>query len=836
MADPLAPRPGTGLLPPRLAALVPLPLLSGDGSETLVLQLSTTLFAVAAVAAVVLAFGHWRGLRRSRAALDADRRRADDLGAALNAAPGGFWSWPSGDVSAPGQRGGALGHLFGTAEDRLATFDDAQALLRRLSALQLGEAVERLRAEGTGFNLRVETADGRRVLQVRGLRTASRPGAREADTVWFRDVTDAVTEAARLMERVNGLTAQTAGLRSVLDGLSVPVWVRGPDLSIVYCNRAYARAVDEVSPASVIASGREIAGGPAGWGNRLAHDALKARAQRARSLYVVVEGQRRLFEIAEFPIGADDAPWRVVGIAVDRTDTDDAQAELARHVAAHADVLEKLSTGIVIFGPDTRVNFFNAAFTSMWGFDSDWLRSAPTHSEILEDLRARRKYPEQTDFQDFKRQRMELYTSLIDTQEELLHLPDERVMRMVISPHPLGGLMFTTEDVTDRISLERSYNTLIAVQSETLDNLNEGIAVFGSDGRLKLYNPAYARIWNLDPDLLDGQPRIAEVLDAARGLFLHEGNWEDFRERIIVSASDRTARAGRFERTDGSVLDYAAVPLPDGAMLFTYGDVTDTVAVQRALRERNEALLTADRLKSEFITNVSYELRTPLNTIIGFTEILSNQYFGTLNRRQGEYTRGVLEASQQLLALIDAILDLALIELGQLELELAPTDIHAVLDSVAQLAREHARKRDLALEVDCRDDVGSFVADDRRIKQALFNLVSNSIKHTPPHGRIVMSARRIGDKVEIAVTDTGVGIATEDQERVFGKFERAQGDDTRGGLGLGLALVKSFVDMHGGALVLDSEVGRGTTVRMCLPAEPPPAGDHGRRRDHGTPI
>jgi signal transduction histidine kinase len=253
--------------------------------------------------------------------------------------------------------------------------------------------------------------------------------------------------------------------------------------------------------------------------------------------------------------------------------------------------------------------------------------------------------------------------------------------------------LFTFEDVTDRLALEQSYNTLIAVQSETLDNLHQAVAVFGPDGRLKLFNPAYARIWGLDSVMLRGEPRVAEIIDAVRHLFIPRDEWESLRSKLLAGVSDRTARAGRFERGDGTTLDYAAVPLPDGAMLFSYIDVTDSVSVQRALNERNQALLAADQLKTEFVTNVSYELRTPLNTIIGFTEILSNQYFGTLNHRQAEYAGGVLDASQQLLALIDNILDLALVESGRLSLELGTVKIHSMLESVVALAREAAVSR-----------------------------------------------------------------------------------------------------------------------------------------------
>jgi signal transduction histidine kinase len=169
------------------------------------------------------------------------------------------------------------------------------------------------------------------------------------------------------------------------------------------------------------------------------------------------------------------------------------------------------------------------------------------------------------------------------------------------------------------------------------------------------------------------------------------------------------------------------------------------------------------------------------------------------------------------LALIDDILDLALIESGQLELELAQTDARVMLDSVVSLSRERARKRELALELKCADDLGTLVMDERRVKQALFNLVSNAIKYTPPSGQITIAAARGDDTLTITVSDTGAGIASADRERVFEKFERGADGDLHGGVGLGLALVKSFIDLHGGAVELNSTLGQGTSVRIILP-------------------
>ena len=442
--------------------------------------------------------------------------------------------------------------------------------------------------------------------------------------------------------------------------------------------------------------------------------------------------------------------------------------------------------------------------------------------------------PEHADARAFKRQQIELFTSLIEPESELLHLPDGRTLSMSVSPHPLGGLIFVYEDVTDRLALERSYNTLIEVQRETLDNLFEAIAVFGSDGRLKLHNPAYRRIWGLSEGDLYGEPHVSDIVEKIRHFYNDAGDWPAMRDGMIARITAEAPWSGSTERSDGSTLQLATMPLPDGNVLLTCLDVSDTARVERALRERNEALETAARLKSEFIANVSYELRTPLNAIIGFAEILTNQYFGTLTPRQLEYSRGILESSQRLSQLINDILDLATIEAGYLELETGSIEICDMLEAVAVLSRERARMQDVTVSVSCPRDIGALDADERRLKQALFNLVSNAIKFTPPGGSIRLEARideDAGGDVILAVVDTGIGIAASDQQRVFEKFERGSPRNREAGAGLGLSLVKSLIELHGGRLRSSPGWAREQpSCAVCRPADAcRPAGPSRRR-------
>ena len=399
-------------------------------------------------------------------------------------------------------------------------------------------------------------------------------------------------------------------------------------------------------------------------------------------------------------------------------------------------------------------------------------------------------------------------------------------MREIVAPHPLGGLMFLYEDVTDRLALETSYNTLTAVQRETLNELREGVAVYGTDGRIKLCNPAFLRHWNLAESFVGSEPHIADVIERNKPLLHHEGSWSAFKQSMVDRVMQRVTGAGRLPLTDGRVIDFNTVPLPDGSVLYSETDVTDSYNIERALVERNEALQEADRLKTEFLANVSYELRTPLNTIIGFTEILSNAYFGELNLRQTEYTRGILDASQRLLALINDILDLAMVEAGQLTLEPETIDVPTLLESVLSLARERARSQSLEIAAEVGPAAGSIVADARRLRQVLFNLVSNAVKFTPPGGHVVLRARREGDQLAIEVADDGIGIVKDDLQRVFDAFERGRGgtepplgEQRAAGAGLGLTLVKKFIEMHGGRIELRSTLGEGTTVTCWLPAD-----------------
>jgi signal transduction histidine kinase len=374
------------------------------------------------------------------------------------------------------------------------------------------------------------------------------------------------------------------------------------------------------------------------------------------------------------------------------------------------------------------------------------------------------------------------------------------------------------DDVTESLELARRFDGLIRVQRETLDNLAEAVAVFGSNGRAELFNPAFARMWKLSPEAMQERPHIETVEAWCMPLFDDAATWRTIRD-AITAIENRVEVPLKLERKDGSVLDCMTMPLPDGATMLTFQDITDTENVERALRERNEALETADQMKVDFVHHVSYELRSPLTTIIGFAHLLNDTTTGPLVPKQAEYLNYITTSTNSLFALINNILDLATIDAGAMTLELGPVDIRKTIDNAAEGIQDRLARDRIELKVDVDPNIGSFIGDGSRVVQVLYNLLANAVGFSPQDSTITLSATRTEHNVVFAVTDRGPGIPAEVKDKVFDWFESHSNGSRHRGAGLGLPLVKSFVELHGGRVRVDSIVGKGTTVTCDFPAD-----------------
>ena len=676
------------------------------------------------------------------------------------------------------------------------------------SATSLKRGLDALFARGQPFNIIVRTlADGH--AEAEGRTAGGRALLRLRDTAGHRD------EVARVLNQQQILARDVRSSRALLDNLPMPIWLRGRDGHLTWVNSAYVKAVEALSRAEVQESQIELL--DQRQRKAVARTLDQGDSYRGR-VPLIIGGERKPHDITVLPF-EDATAAAAVGVAA----VESAQGELDRQIAVYDRTLDRVPTAVAIFNRNQQLVFFNEAYRELWKLDTDWLKTQPTDAAVLDRLRELGRLPEAVSYPEWKANALSCYGATT-SHEDWWHWPDGRTLHFMAEQRADGGVTYLYVDETERFALERDYSALSDVQSETLDSLKEGVAVFATDGRLKLYNTAFASIWKLSRRALGEAPHIDEVIAQTRKFYDDPPTWARVSRAVTSFSVEREAFDGQMMRPDDTVIDYAAMPLPDGAMLFTFSDITDAKRYERALEERNEALIAADRMKNHFIGHVSYELRTPLTNIIGFSELLASPQIGPLNLKQHEYLDDITSSSKTLLAIIDDILDLATIDAGSMELKLSPVDVRAVLEAAILGVREAALRSRLTLHIAVAEDAKHFFADEARVRQVLYNLLSNAVGFSNPGGAVHVTCERSGGMMIFTVADQGVGIPKDQQWRIFERFEsRSQGSGHRGA-GLGLSIVKSLVELHGGTVSLESEPGRGTSVTVCLPEDAHPAG------------
>jgi signal transduction histidine kinase/PAS domain-containing protein len=685
-------------------------------------------------------------------------------------------------------------------------------------AAAMEAALDTLQGRGEGFRFTART-QAQSFIDAEGRTIGGRAILR------LRDVTGERSELMRARSELSAARTDLRSMTTLLDTIAHPLWIRDTKNQLVWANQAYLNAVDAKTVEDATARSLEL------FDESMREESARRRANGVAydaRVAAVVAGQRRMLDVAERPTAGGSA-----GIAVDVSERESIRTDLHRQMDAHVRTLDQLPTAVAIFDASQRLVFHNAAYQRLWNLDSAFLSTPPTDSELLDRLRASRKLPEQADFRTWKADVLSGYQA-VEPQETWWHLPDRRTLRVVMNPNPKGGVTYLFDDVSEHMLLESQVTALTRVQSETLETLKEGVVVFGSNGRLKLTNRAFLEMWQLPSDIVTEQPHIDAIIKSCRVLAPQDEPWVDIRGAVAGLPDMRMGLSCRMDRRDGSALDCTAQPLPDGATLLTFSDVTATVNVERALTDRNDALERASRLRDDFVHHVSYELRSPLTNIIGFTQLLGDETVGALNPRQREYAGHIMRSSAALLAILNDILDLASIDTGSLELVPEIVDIRSTIEAAMRGLEDRLAESSLQVVINAPDDIGSFVADGKRVRQILFNLLSNAVGFSSPGQSIAVRARKSENEVILEVQDQGRGIPPEVRARVFERFESHTLGTRHRGVGLGLSIVRSFVELHGGRVELMSAPGSGTTVTCIFPRD-----NHeypsGRRSDGSVP-
>ena len=679
----------------------------------------------------------------------------------------------------------------------------------------LAADIETARASAGQVSRKVRASGSSRVFDVRG---GPAPAPEPPGTVllWFFDTSNAEEERAKLSLRLRQTEGALDSLTHLIEAAPFPMWYRGPDLKLGLVNSAFVEAVEGRDAGDVIARGAELID-EQGENSPIAtaQKALETERIQSQMQPAIIRGERRMLRIVNVPLSSG----AVAGFAVDVQDLEDARAELARHIDSQRELADRMTAGTALFDADRNLGFFNRPFAVMAQLDPDWLTERPEFDRVLERMRDHQRLPEARDFPAWKAERRGWFSSPEEAIEEEWMLPNGDHLRVLAQPLPDGGLRLFLEDRTEQLRLASARDTLLRVRAATFDNLFEAISVFASDGRLYLWNRRFLENWELDDEWLTEHPRVDELVPVMAKKLVNPTAAAQIREMVRQTTNERQSATGRITMTDGRHFQFAAVPLPDGNALFTMVDVTDSTRIEAALRERATALEEADRVKTDFVANMSYELRTPLTSIGGFAEMLAAGYAGKLAPRATDYVSAILESVARLSKLIDDVLDLTTGDTRGVVIERERVDLAGLCRAAVDRAGAQAAAKAQKVEMEVAPSTGFVFGDARRLRESLDHVLDNAIAYTDRKGRIRVEAEGDEARAVITISDNGSGIAAEDLPRVFNRFDRVEEAGVRGeaALGLGLPLTRQFIEAHGGTVELQSEKGKGTRVTMIIP-------------------
>lgn len=669
----------------------------------------------------------------------------------------------------------------------------------------LAQLVEQLRVEGRPFNASVKALDGRLVRATGWL--AGGGAALRLRPAFAQPGTDAPV--------VDG--SDRDSVLALLDLLNRPAFLRDTSGRLVFANQPYldlcrtlGRPVSGDAPPELLDAKQLQA--------HLAECRGNDQAVRQR----VSLGKGGEFELVDVPVAEGRAGY-FEPVAV----SDDKAGEPSfAHIAG---IIDALATPIAIFNARRELIQFNPAYAALWDLDPKFLTPGLDERAILDKLRTEGMLPNQVDYHTWRAKHLESYARKAPFEAEPWHLPDGRTIKVISAPAGThGGVIYVFEDLTERLELESANKAMTNVQRETINSLSEAVAVFGTNGRLALSNPRLSALWKLPMNTLGANPHIDQIADAS-GQVLQDGAkiWADLKRNIIDLNPTRTDKAGRIERTDGRLLDYATTRLPDGQTMMTFLDVTESASYSKVLKERNDALVTADRLKDAFVENVSYELRSPLTNIIGFADLLAGTEGDSLNERQKAYIEYIRASSVTLGVLIDNILDLASVDAGIAELNPEPLSVQGLIDKAraglsASFPEVSGNSTNLVVEVE--PNLPEFIADGTRIVQVLYNLLSNAARFSPPGGEIRLTVTHRADRMLFIIEDEGPGLTDELRSAILTRLDTPSAGGRLRGAGLGLSIVRTFVNLHAGTISAQQREPRGSRIVVNLPRDSALAG------------
>ena len=349
--------------------------------------------------------------------------------------------------------------------------------------------------------------------------------------------------------------------------------------------------------------------------------------------------------------------------AEDKTIEDTQNQLLDKQNETNLQLMNRLHSPVAIFGQDQSLVFFNSAFESFSMLTYEYLNNKPTESEILDSMRQKEILPYQANFQEWKKKQLNIYETLND-REQWWYLQDGRTIRILSQPNPMGGVTHIFENHTERLALENEAKLLSEIQKQTIDSLSEGIVLFGIDGKIKLHNPKFSELWQIEDSLVGMHVKnFIKIIEESEIL-------DEIYINIASSGVDRREHSNILNCENNKIIYYQSSILPDRSILYTFTDITDSKKIEEALIEKNSALAQADNIKTSFMNNISHELRAPLQNILGFSELIEETHnYSSMGKQISDYIKDIKKSGNELHHQINQILEITALESGNIESE-----------------------------------------------------------------------------------------------------------------------------------------------------------------------
>ena len=463
-----------------------------------------------------------------------------------------------------------LAVMLGIKSGTAASFTEILEVFYKEDAKILKKYVNLLQQEGKPFEDMLRLKGNDRDICVYGNRINGADNNLYCDIVWFRDVSRETAKIRDLAQEKKSVQDNLDKLEQMIDGVDYPIWLRNENLQLLAINKKYMDFVPIKNKSEIISGHVEISNNK---GEKIAEEvaesAQKSKKMQKKKLNIVRNGELLNFELRENPYYIGDSLDKIgtVGYLVDNTALEKAKRGFKVNQNNHLEILGALGTAFAIFDNRSKLYFYNTSFKNLWNLDAEFLEKTPSYLQFLETVRENKMLPPVPDIKNYKMEEMSVFGGLLNTKEDLLHLPDGRTIRRLRTPHP-NGVIFAFEDVSDRLATMRRLNDLTAIQQNILDNLNDSVTIFGTNQRLKFYNRAYLKLWSLDFDKLQDEPKLDEVIGLQKLFFSNIDDWEAFKKRMM----DNILAGRRFNllRDDNANLAVSPLIFYDGSVMITY--------------------------------------------------------------------------------------------------------------------------------------------------------------------------------------------------------------------------------------------------------------------------